>query len=110
MTMTISPKWIFREEPEIPYSRKGSPAPGRPGSRNRCQNPLGPARTAPEVTGMINNEELPIGFTMELAMHSDTLNRFAKLPKQEQQIIVEGARNVKSRDEMRNYAESIFKP
>lgn len=60
--------------------------------------------------GMINNEELPIGFTMELAQHSDTLNRFAQLSKAEQQSIVDGARNVKSRDEMRTYVESIFKP
>lgn len=59
---------------------------------------------------MINNEELPIGFTMELAQHSDTLNRFAQLSKAEQQSIVDGARNVKSRDEMRTYVESIFKP
>lgn len=59
---------------------------------------------------MINNEELPIGFTMELAQHSDTLNRFAQLSKPEQQSIVDGARNVKSRDEMRSYVESIFKP
>lgn len=34
---------------------------------------------------MIKNEELPIGFTMELAQHSDILNRFAQLPKQEQE-------------------------
>lgn len=59
---------------------------------------------------MINNEELPIGFTMELAQHSDTLNRFAQLSKAEQQSIVDDARNVKSRDEMRTYVESIFKP
>ena len=65
---------------------------------------------AREVTEMINNEELPIGFTMELAMHSDTLNRFANLPKTEQQTIVDGARKVSSREEMRNYVESIFKP
>ena len=57
---------------------------------------------------MIENDELPIGFTMELAMHSDVLNRFAALSKPEQTSIVDGARNVKSRDEMRNYVESIF--
>ena len=33
---------------------------------------------------MIDNEELPIGFTMSLAQHSDILSRFASLPKQEQ--------------------------
>lgn len=57
---------------------------------------------------MIDNEELPIGFTMELAQHSDILNRFASLPKPEQQQIVNGARNVTSRNEMRNYVENMF--
>ncbi len=58
---------------------------------------------------MIDNQELPIGFTMELAQHSDILNRFASLPKQEQEQIVNGARNVESRDEMRNYVEQMFR-
>lgn len=57
---------------------------------------------------MINNEELPIGFTMELAQHSDILNRFSQLPKQEQESVIDGARNINSRNEMRNYVESIF--
>ena len=42
---------------------------------------------------MIDNEELPIGFTMSLAQHSDILNRFASLSKQEQERIVEPGRN-----------------
>lgn len=58
---------------------------------------------------MIDNRELPIGFTMELAQHSDTLNRFAQLPKAEQESVIDGARNIKSRDEMRDYVSSIFK-
>lgn len=58
---------------------------------------------------MINNEELPIGFTMELAQHSDILNRFADLPEPQQRAVIDGARDVKSRSEMRSYVESIFK-
>lgn len=56
---------------------------------------------------MIDNQELPIGFTMELAQHSDILNEFAQLPESEQKAIVDGAREVKSRNEMRNYVESL---
>lgn len=56
---------------------------------------------------MIDNSELPIGFTMELAMHSDILNTFAAMPKERQKEIVEGARQVKSREEMRSYVESM---
>lgn len=57
---------------------------------------------------MIDNQELPIGFTMELAQHSDILNQFAQLPKAEQNTIVDGAREVKSREEMRYYVENMF--
>lgn len=58
---------------------------------------------------MINNQELPIGFTMELAQHSDVLNRFSVLSKQEQEIIIDGARHIKTHREMRDYVESMFK-
>lgn len=57
---------------------------------------------------MINNRELPIGFTMELAMHSDILNRFSGLSGQEQDSVIKGAQQVTSHNEMRNYVESIF--
>ena len=40
---------------------------------------------------MIDNEELPIGFTMELAMHSDALVRFSNMNKEEQENIIDGA-------------------
>lgn len=58
---------------------------------------------------MIDNRELPIGFTMELAQHSEILNRFATLPETERNQIVEGARNVDSREEMRNYVENMLR-
>lgn len=58
---------------------------------------------------MINNSELPIGFTMELAEHSDVLNYFAGLSQQKQSTIVDGARNIHSKNEMRHYVENIFK-
>lgn len=58
---------------------------------------------------MINNEELPIGFTMELAQHSDILNHFSSLSEPEQKKVIDGAKNVQSRSEMRHYVESIFK-
>ena len=45
---------------------------------------------------MIDNEELPIGFTMELAMHSDVLAHFSQLPETTQLSIIDGARKVGS--------------
>lgn len=57
---------------------------------------------------MINDEELPIGLTMELAMHADALNRFSKLSRSEQETYIEGARKIESREQMRNYVEQMF--
>ena len=56
---------------------------------------------------MINNEELPIGFTMELAQHCDALVRFSGMTKDDQQKIISQARNAASREEMRHLVESI---
>lgn len=58
---------------------------------------------------MTDNRELPIGFTMELAQHTDILNRFSGLSDSEKESIIDGARQVHSRNEMRDYVESMFK-
>ena len=58
---------------------------------------------------MINNQELPIGFTMELAQNSDSLNKFSQLSKAEQESFVNGAKEVKSRSEMQNYVKNMFR-
>lgn len=57
---------------------------------------------------MIDNEELPIGFTMELALNSEVLNHFASLPKTQQEAIIDGARKIDSKGEMREYVKSIY--
>lgn len=56
---------------------------------------------------MINNRELPIGFTMTLAQHSNALVRFSQMPQTKQQEIIEGARHITSSADMRNYVENI---
>lgn len=56
---------------------------------------------------MINNEELPIGFTMELAQHSDILNKFSQLDEAQKQTLINGARTIKTREEMRAYVEHM---
>lgn len=58
---------------------------------------------------MTDNRELPIGFTMELAQHTDILNRFSGLSDSEKESIIDGARQVHSRNEMRDYVESLFR-
>ena len=67
------------------------------------------AHSNDEVMNMIDNHELPIGFTMELAQHSDILNRFAALSHEEQERYIDGSREVESRQEMKNYVENMFR-
>lgn len=57
---------------------------------------------------MIDNEELPIGFTMELAMHPNVLSHFSTLPPAQQTAVIDGARLIQSRNEMRAYVEALF--
>lgn len=57
---------------------------------------------------MINNEELPIGFTMALAQHSDALNQFSQLTREEQEKVISRARTKHTKEEMRNYVENMF--
>jgi len=57
---------------------------------------------------MIKNSELPIGFSMELARNTDILDGFAKLTNDEQTKIVDGARQVTSKNEMRDYVQNMF--
>ncbi|MDE7327976.1 MAG: hypothetical protein K2N63_17140 [Lachnospiraceae bacterium] len=57
---------------------------------------------------MIENVELPVGFALELAKHSDIMTQFARLPEQKRNAIVEGARHITSKNGMRQYVENLF--
>lgn len=52
-------------------------------------------------------EEMAIGFLMELAKHPDNLNHFSNLSRPEQLQIAEGAKEMHTKDAMRNYVEQI---
>ena len=49
---------------------------------------------------MIDNEEMPIGFTMALSQNTDSMIRFSNMTANEQERVINGARQVKTRDEM----------
>ncbi len=53
-------------------------------------------------------EELPIGFSMELAKHLEILNKFSSLSDIEQKTVIENARSMKTKEDMQNYVESGF--
>ena len=58
---------------------------------------------------MIENVELPVGFAFELAKHYDIMAQFAGLSKEKRNSIVEGARHITSKNEMRQYVENMFR-
>ncbi|RGC81864.1 hypothetical protein DW241_03930, partial [Hungatella hathewayi] len=51
----------------------------------------------------------PIGFTMELAQHENALSAFSSLTSDQQRQVIDGAKQMKTRQEMRNYVENQFK-
>lgn len=53
------------------------------------------------------NGGLPLGFGMALAQNSRALERFSALPEREKKHIIQGAREIQSRQEMRAYVSSI---
>ena len=60
------------------------------------------------MINVIDNGDLPIGFTMELAMNPEAMSRFSGLTEPEQKQVVNRARNIKSHEDMRNYVENMF--
>lgn len=51
--------------------------------------------------------EIPIGLGMALAQNTEALDRFALLSPDERKSVITGAHNVNSRQEMREYVDSI---
>lgn len=58
---------------------------------------------------IMRNEDIPIGFTMELAQHENALSAFSSLTSDQQRQVIDGAKQMKTRQEMRNYVENQFK-
>ena len=60
--------------------------------------------TISEVMTM-RNEDIPIG----LAQHENALSAFSSLTSDQQRQVIDGAKQMKTRQEMRNYVENQFK-
>jgi len=58
---------------------------------------------------MIKNEDMPIGFTMALAQHMEALDHFAKLSDEERLQVIDRAKLMESKAEMRHYVENVFR-
>ncbi len=53
------------------------------------------------------NNEMPAGLKMELTQNLNALNRFAGLPTSGQSAFIEGARKIRSKQEMRAYVDKL---
>lgn len=51
--------------------------------------------------------ELPLGFAMALAKNYDALSAFVKLDKEKKQAIVDGVKNIESKQQMQQYVNSL---
>ncbi|MEG0979602.1 MAG: hypothetical protein RR911_02270 [Oscillospiraceae bacterium] len=51
--------------------------------------------------------DLPAGFSVALAQDLNALDHFAALPSVKQQIVIEKARHINSKEEMRSYVNDL---
>lgn len=53
------------------------------------------------------DKEIPLGLGMALAQNEAAMERFAALSPEERQAVIQGAHQVRSRQEMRQYVENM---
>lgn len=56
-----------------------------------------------------NFKDLPLGFSIALAQDLNALDHFASMPSIKQQIVIEKARRINSKEEMRDYINDLKK-
>lgn len=57
--------------------------------------------------GNQNFKDLPVGFGLALAQNLNALDKFSSMTNEKQKEIVEGAKQVSSKKEMRSYVDNI---
>ena len=55
----------------------------------------------------LEQDTMPLGFSMALAQNARALERFSALPERERKNLIQGAREVGSKREMRAYVNAI---
>ena len=56
----------------------------------------------------MDEQELPLGLGMALAQRPEAMERFALLPEAERQALIQGAHQIRSRQEMQAYVEKLL--
>ena len=57
----------------------------------------------------MKNYEMPIGFSMTLALNPEAMERFAMMNEAQKQQIIDGTHNIKSKQEMHEYVNKLTK-
>ncbi len=58
----------------------------------------------------MKKSEMPVGFSMALSMNPDAMQKFATLDETQKQSILAGTHDIKSKEEMRKYVNSLVNP
>ena len=58
---------------------------------------------------ILKNYEMPIGFSMALALNPEAMERFAMLSETQKQQIIDGTHSLKSKEEMHEYVNKLAK-
>ena len=57
----------------------------------------------------LKNYEMPIGFSMALALNPEAMEKFAMINDAQKQQIIDGTHNIKSKQEMHEYVNNLTK-
>ena len=57
----------------------------------------------------LKSYEMPIGFSMALALNPDAMERFAMMNEEQKQQIIDGTHSIKSKQEMHEYVNKLAK-
>lgn len=58
----------------------------------------------------MKKSEMPVGFSMALSMNPDAMQKFEALDETQKQSILAGTHDIKSKEEMRKYVNSLVNP
>lgn len=58
----------------------------------------------------MKKSEMPVGFSMALSMNPDAMQKFATLDETQKQSILAGTHDIRSKEEMRKYVNSLVNP
>ena len=57
----------------------------------------------------MKNYEMPIGFSMALALNPEAMEKFTMLSETQKQQIIDGTHSIKSKEEMHEYVNNLTK-